>query len=459
MAADCCGAGQATIDKLPDDVLLETFDFYLAGQNLDQWHTLVHVCRRWRNVVFASPSRLDLRLLCRHDRPVRAMLDIWPALPINIENSWGEGREQGLDNVVAALEHPDRVRSISLMHVRCPPPLLKAMQVRFPELTELQLWNHVPVLPDSLLGGSAPRLRRLRMMYVPFPAARTLILSARDLVDLRLDNIPHLGYTPPASMVACLSSLNMLESLSLGFESPQSYPEQPSPPPQSRVVLPALVAFAFDGMSKYSEDLVARIDTPMLNRLHVTFFQCSVFLDVRHLKEFIGRAKGLKPSKAAELRLHSWTIHLVLQQPHTFMLGVRCRRFDWEVSTLALLCGQVSHLFSLVERLDLRFIWRGPLTGTKIVMSNQFLEIFRLFAAARSLCVHKDLALPITVLLQELVGARATKVLPNLRDLLLEGSAKSRSIQEAMQPFVDARRLSGQPVAVHYLEETQKVAR
>jgi hypothetical protein len=259
-------------------------------------------------------------------------------------------------------------------------------------------------------------------------------------------------------MVACLSSLNNLESLSLGFESRQSCPKQPSPPPQSRVVLPALIKFAFDGMSKYSEDLVARIDTPMLNRLHITFFPYSVFLDVRHLKEFIGRTK-LKPSKAAELRLSSWTTHLVLQQPHSFMLGVGCRRFDWEVSTLALFCGQVSHLFSLVERLDLQFICHSPLTGTRIVMSNQFLEFFRLFAATRSLCVHKDLALPITALLQELIGARATEVLPNLRDLFLEGSAKSRSIQEAMQPFVEARRLSGQPVAVHYLEETQKVAR
>jgi hypothetical protein len=29
MAADCCGVGQATIDKLTDDALLEIFDFYL----------------------------------------------------------------------------------------------------------------------------------------------------------------------------------------------------------------------------------------------------------------------------------------------------------------------------------------------------------------------------------------------------------------------------------------------
>jgi hypothetical protein len=32
MAADCCGVGQATIDELPDDVLLEIFDFYLDNE-------------------------------------------------------------------------------------------------------------------------------------------------------------------------------------------------------------------------------------------------------------------------------------------------------------------------------------------------------------------------------------------------------------------------------------------
>jgi hypothetical protein len=148
-----CGVGQATIEKLSDDVLLESFDFYLNNETLhgrriaDKWHTLVHVCRRWRNVVFASLRRLDLRLLCRNDRPVRAMLDIWPALPINIRmESWGPG----LDNLIAALEHPDRVRSISLIHVPDPHKnlLVAAMQVRFPELTELRFWNHVPVLFD-----------------------------------------------------------------------------------------------------------------------------------------------------------------------------------------------------------------------------------------------------------------------------------------------------------------------
>ncbi|KAI0292183.1 hypothetical protein BC826DRAFT_454744 [Russula brevipes] len=465
MAADCCGVGQATIDKLPDEVFLEIFYFSLDDENLDgrrnvdKWHTLVHVCRRWRTVVFASPRRLELRLLCRKARPVRDMLDIWPALPINIEGVW-ERWEKRLDNIVAALEHPDRVRSINLVYLPGPQGerLLAAMQVRFPELTELRFWSLLRwelVLPDSFLGGSAPRLRSLWLMDIPFPAASNLLLSASDLVDLILDDIPHLGYIPPSSMVACLSSLNKLELLSLRFASPQSRPDRPSPPPQSRVVLPALIRLVFRGRSEYSEDLVARIDTPVLNRLDMTFFPNPIF-DFRHLKQFTDRAKELKPPKVAELWISSWTVRLDMQQPHSSSLGVSCNGSDSLVSSLALLCSQVSRLFSLVERLDLVPI----IPRAKDVRASiQFLEILRQFTATQSLYVHEDIVPLIAPALQELIGEGATEVLPNLRDLLLDGSAKSGSIQEVIQPFVDARRLSGQPVAVHYLEETQKVGR
>ncbi|KAI0285561.1 hypothetical protein BC826DRAFT_1051916 [Russula brevipes] len=121
MASNYCDVGQATIDDLSDDVILEIFGFYLddKGPNepcsIDKWHTLVHVCRWWRSVVFSLPRRLDLRLLCTGDRSVGAMLDIWPALPIAIDyyDDW-RSKEMVLKNIIAALEHPDRVCHISI---------------------------------------------------------------------------------------------------------------------------------------------------------------------------------------------------------------------------------------------------------------------------------------------------------------------------------------------------------
>jgi hypothetical protein len=52
-----------TIDMLPEVALLKIFDFHANEdeEQIEAWHTLVHVCRKWRNIVFASPCRLDLR--------------------------------------------------------------------------------------------------------------------------------------------------------------------------------------------------------------------------------------------------------------------------------------------------------------------------------------------------------------------------------------------------------------
>ena len=67
-----CDVGQVKrIDVLPDEVLLEIFDFYmimnlndLYGEetSVKAWQTLVHVCQRWRSLVFESRRRLKLRL-------------------------------------------------------------------------------------------------------------------------------------------------------------------------------------------------------------------------------------------------------------------------------------------------------------------------------------------------------------------------------------------------------------
>ena len=149
---------ETTIDTLSDDVLLDIFDF--CKKNHDpgprykvlpeavwDWQILVHVCQRWRQVISASPLRLNLRILCAHGTSVRKNLDVWPTIPLHIEYFYPrtiDGIDE--DNVIAALGHPDCVSSIcfALMEPTGPQSkflrkMVMVMQEPFLALTHLFL--------------------------------------------------------------------------------------------------------------------------------------------------------------------------------------------------------------------------------------------------------------------------------------------------------------------------------
>src|SRR5260221_11314147 len=115
-STDEYSAGSVTFDMLPDDVLLDIFDFFRMDSSYYpwRWHTLVHVCRRWRHVIFASPRRLDLQFLCTPNTPVRELLDFLPpTMPIMISNCqqpYGPLSLGGGHQVISAIEKRDRVR-------------------------------------------------------------------------------------------------------------------------------------------------------------------------------------------------------------------------------------------------------------------------------------------------------------------------------------------------------------
>ena len=103
---------------LPGDVLLENFDLYVdqapKDDEIEAWHTLVHVCQKWRNVVFESPHRLNISLVRTARKPVRQMLATRPPLPIVVKQHGRTMSLWGVDNIVAALERNDQIRGIDL---------------------------------------------------------------------------------------------------------------------------------------------------------------------------------------------------------------------------------------------------------------------------------------------------------------------------------------------------------
>lgn len=115
----------------------------------------MHTCRNWRNIVFVSPRRLNLQLICTARKPVREKLDVWPPLPIVISSSVFP--RSGMDNIIAALEHNDRIHQVKLYNFPSSlmENLLAAMQKPFPALTSLWLESReetAPIIPDSFLA-------------------------------------------------------------------------------------------------------------------------------------------------------------------------------------------------------------------------------------------------------------------------------------------------------------------
>ena len=110
-----------SIDILPDDALREIFKLhvdngFLKKEGEKTWQSLVHVCRRWRSIVFESPRHLGLQLVCTARTPARKMLDVWPALPLIV---WCDDDSTGSANsIIALLECSDRVCQARLRNVR-----------------------------------------------------------------------------------------------------------------------------------------------------------------------------------------------------------------------------------------------------------------------------------------------------------------------------------------------------
>jgi hypothetical protein len=220
----------------------------------------------------------------------------------------------GTDNVIAALGQSNRTCEISLRGLADwqLEKVLAAMQVPFPELTDLQLFSDGETLPggipDSFLDGSAPRLQVFTLDGIPFPGLPKLLLSATRLVWLNPSGIPHSGYISPEAIVALLSVLSSLRIVYLLFQSPQSRPglESRSLPPLKCSILPALNNFRFKGATEYLEELVTRIDTPRLGRIHMTFFN-QIDFDYSRLAQFINCTPTLRVLEEAHLQFDDST--------------------------------------------------------------------------------------------------------------------------------------------------------
>ena len=470
---------RVTIDGLPDNVLLDTFEFCLGkddpdvvfdddedddNHGYDEWQTLVHVCCRWRWVVFTSPRRLDLKLYCTQQRSVNSKtLDIWPELPIVVVARDIESKEDGT-NVIAALRHHNRVCKIDYYNEAFQDPLLEEfaeIDEPFPALTSLYLASYyarnVPVLPDSFLGGSAPRLRSLELFGIPYPSIGKLLSSTTNLVRLSLWRIPHSGYISPETIIPCLSMLPRLGELFLGFRYPRSPARRARrhPPPLTRRVLPSLTCLPFNGDIEYLEDILSQIETPMLNYSEFHFFNQLVF-DTPLLGHFIRRTETFMTTHTAHVAFSSLAVAVTLSgregmdnnDDEAQELRISCKALDWQLSALPQVLNSFLPSLSTLESLNIAVShkdWRGEI---EII---QWREFFHPFTSVKIMTLQDEASVRLVVpALRELSGERATEVLPALQNLSLttSGSSPSGPLKEAIEEFIATRQLYSHPVTL-----------
>jgi len=460
--------GHVTIQVLSNDDLVCIFSFfrphwhrryfsdfsYVPVSSLTwAWHRLAHVCRRWRYLIFASPHRLGLGLVMSKDRR-GTNLDLWPPLPISIcYNLARELSPKDEQDVVAMLEHSDRIFEIKLTISNSLLKKSNALMESFPMLERLSLFSPdhgSTVFPSGLLGGPAltsPRLHYIVLEGVIAPTLPQLLLSSRGLIQLYLGNkvLAGHGFISPGVLAAALSAAAQLEFLHVQFHS-NIHKEQGSTdyglPPPNFVVLPSLIHFEFHGSNVYLEDLVSRIHAPLLERICVDISQKRPRpLHIPPLSQFISRTKRMSSlpfHTSICLEDSSFTISHTLGIRGHICFTLTCDLGILEVSQVIYICGQLFPLMSGVERvsIDVDICPLNPPDETDVM---RWLRLFRLFDCAQEL----ELGSGYSVYEVDGTPKMGQEVLPVLRVLRLDmGSGVPRFIKS----FVTDRELTGRPI-------------
>ena len=399
-----------TIEVLPEDLLLEIFDFYrLDAMKQSQgspwkWHRLAHVCRKWRHVISGSPRRLGLRILCEDEAPIESILAFWPTLPLVVKLAANRASNHIPKNVMVALHHPERLCEIDL-HVTSSmlAPIVQVVQKPCQALESIRIIVEAPTGPsilacDEFLGGSVPHLREIKLdgIAFPFPSIRQVILSTNNLAELHLSNIPDDAYFSPNDLVTGLSTSVQLKRLTVDFHSPASSPPPSMTRPPQLSTLPSLISLDFHGASGYLEEFVAQMELPALCKFAIRLFNDVIF-EIPQFCQLIHRRNASRYPTRAIIKHGVDSVGVFLHEGNLLgencFLGTSCRQFDWQLSFVTQITSQLSPLFSSVYTLDIQGSDELP-TGEEDVDLTQWLDLFQPFTHVTQIFVWVEQLVP-----------------------------------------------------------------
>ncbi|KAI9508966.1 hypothetical protein F5148DRAFT_1283443 [Russula earlei] len=412
-----------SINILPDDVLLEVFDFYrldiIYAWNHRCWYKLAHTCRRWRNIIFSSSSRLDLRLVCSYGTPVVDMLSHSPPLPIHV-NYGGPWSFSTMDEEGAflALQKHDRVRSIDLYaSTTTLEKLFAAMDGPFPALEELSLAVEIPDADEDESEDDEPECPRLPQTF-------------------RAPSIPVSLYLPNEYLASCLSLMPRLEYFGLNFDYYDPDEVLVYAPNIERISLPNLKRIFFKGDSCYLECLAARIDAPLLWDFNAQF--------LKEPSSPLQYLSGLL-SAAGELKLPVASITFSGMRVDDPKMAFHCQPLNVQVASTVQICAALTPMFSAVERLHLDFEGGRWLFDSEVdIERSQWHDLLRPFRNVVKLQVDTGLMEDLSLALcPDDDGPSGEEILPELCKLVRPGYGCFR---DAFDEFIVARREAGQHI-------------
>ena len=463
-----------TINRLPDELLLEIFDSYrqdidpydLQWRKKHVWIDLTHVCRKWRAVVFASYSRLDLGITIGPEKPghIKTILSGHLPISINYGSMYGDITGSILWRMRAALNRRDRVREIAfegtsanfdrmLKMTQCAFPVLESLVLRFKIL-------HSAKLPDTFLRGpdlSVLHLRHLRLEHVSLESISEFLLSATAVTDLILQieatpfsSSPEL---PEESLLTCLQGMPCLRHLEL-FTASGSPPSTTS---KDVVRLSKLTDLIYDGHSAFFDNLVAGLSAPSLRDVDIQFFDVMPH-DV-HLPRFINEIE--EQYHAVHVTFQEWDFQEDFQGNYSFSLQTQseynnhCKpRFNFgpvmgNVPDVIRMSGVLSTRLSTVEELRVTLEW------TAAIPWRGFLQHFPRLKALRTEGANNDCIA--RALLQGhrdpddgLAFLSTLEEIELGRNPLLTNKSHCRHELAVFEPFISARQQAGRPVKVFF---------
>jgi len=346
------------------------------------------------------------------------------------------------------------------------------MQELFPVLTSLYLMadeEAMLVIPDTFLGGSAPLLQRICLCGIWFPGLPKLLASTCDLVYLKLEGFPMTGegHISPDAMTTCLLVLTKLQSLTISSYFPQwtSYPHPTDqrPPSTAHTVLPALVYLWFEGPHGYLEDIVARVDAPLLNEGRFEFTDEPTF-DTPWVPQFIRRTKVFKSLDGVQVHFSGKHLVAVFRSsigPAVFSLSFWRPGILEQVAIMERVCAQWLPLGPHVEllRLNDNHSYFGFEQGELQESTPLWLGLLRRFTTVQTLRLcGMTIVSYVAHTLGELEGESATAVLPALHTIELSARPgflpdPSKTLR-LLGPFLAAREEWEHPVVVNVGSES-----